>query len=305
MANRWTFYVDKTGRIAAIDKSDRRLQSVQSLQIMRPWLALVVLLAGCSGGSPSRPTPVPPQPSRITVSGAITDTVSGAQIGSFSHEVPSLPALISVSHGGYVTRTARVAASSATVDLIPEAGFDLTFYRQLVRGALDGRMDPIRRWTVNPSIYLQRTGLSDATVAALERAARDVVPALTGGRLLVATWETGQDRRSPQTGWIVAAVVTELPGNCGLSTVGGGELTLKNAPQCSMARSFAHELGHTLGFWHVSDPTMLMHAPSGADQPSSRERHHAALAYARSPGNTDVDQDQLTPGISAAPVFIE
>lgn len=273
---------------------------------MRAWFALLILLAGCSGGSPTRPTPVPsptptpqPQPApRITVSATLTDTVTGRSVGTVSHEVDRLPALLPLSFAGYVTRQAWITSAGPTVDLIPEAGFDLTFYRQLVRGALDGRMDPLRRWTVNPSIYLQREGLSDATVASLERAARDVVPALTGGRLSVASWETGQERRTAQSGWIVVELVNDEAQECGRATIGGGNVWLNTAPKChrdgtiiGSVNLYTHELGHALGFWHVADSAALMNAVTSNGRPTSQERHHAAIAYARLPGNRDVDVD--------------
>lgn len=193
---------------------------------------------------------------------------------------------------GYITRDTRSGVS--TVDLIPEAGFDLAFYRQLARNGFEspGSLEPLRVLSQAPSIYLQTAGLTAGNVAALEQAARAVVPALTGGRFTVTTWETGRDRRAAQSGWIVVELYTDANAECGRSVIGGGEIRLNTIPICRMVRSFAHELGHALGFWHVADATMLMHAPSGADQPSAHERHHAAIAYKRQAGNRDIDSDQ-------------
>ncbi len=261
------------------------------------WFLCVTWFAvsGCSGSSPTAPSPTPqptPTPSRITVSGTLTDTLTGAAIGSFSDEVPSLPAFVTVSANGFLTRKAWITSPTPAVDLIRDAApFDLGFYRQLARGSLDGHTDPLHVWSQAPSIYLQRTGLSDATVASLEQVARATVPALTGGRYGVQVWETGQDRRSAQRGWIVVSLKLDPAPGCGESVVGGGDITLNTKPICVLARTFAHEIGHSLGFWHVTDASQLMHSPSGADQPTTLERHHAAVAYHRSAGNRDVDED--------------
>lgn len=265
-----------------------------------PFLALL-LVAAC-GGSPTRPSPTPSGP--ITLSGTITDTVSGATVGSFSQQVPSLPAFITVTADGFLTRQTSVSTATPTVDLIREAApFDLTFYRQMVRGALDGPLQPIRRLTSSPSIYLQTAGLTPANVAALEAAARAVVPALTGGALSVAVWEIGEAARSPQAGWIVVDIVAD-DAQCGRSFIGlpAGHVWLNAVPRCAFngyridPPLFAHELGHALGFSHVGTSGHLMHpretfTERTSTEPSAIERHHAAIAYRRHVGNRDLDSD--------------
>lgn len=150
---------------------------------MRALACLSILLLSACGGASSPTTGPSPLPSRVTVSGTITATISGAKVGTFSLEVDRLPTLIPVSAEGFVTRQAWVTSAQPTVDLIPEAGFDLGFYRQFARGSLDGPIQPIRRLTSSPSMYLQTAGLSPATVAAYEQAARVTIPAMTGGQL--------------------------------------------------------------------------------------------------------------------------
>lgn len=250
----------------------------------------MLAMSGCADDPPLGPSPAP-SPLRVTITGAITDTVSGSTVGSFTHDVDRLPARLEIAHPAYVTRSAWITGIQPTVDLFPEAGFDLAFYRQLARGTLDGRMDPLRIRSSSPAIYLQRTGLSDAMVASLERVARETVSALTGGRLSVTQWETGTEARAPTPGWIAVELYHDPAGECGRATIGGGDVRLNTDSGCRLVRSFAHELGHALGFWHVADAAMLMHAPSGTDQPTARERYHAALAYARAQGNTDIDVD--------------
>lgn len=264
------------------------------------WLAIVIGLAGC-GDSPTRPSSTP---TRVTLAGTITDTMSGAAVGSFVQDVNALPAFITVTADGFLTRQTWVPIATPTVDLIREAApFDLTFYRQLVRGALDGPLQPLRRLSTSPNIYLQTAGLSPATVAELEQAARAVVPALTGGQLVVGSWETGAEARTPKSGWIVVDQLNE-PGICGRALVGAAAghiwLNVSNGA-CSMQSSFSHELGHALGFSHVDRPGSLMRIPRpiADDFPSTLERHHAAIAYRRPMGNRDLDIDPQVSGFSA------
>jgi hypothetical protein len=281
-------------------------------------VALVCLLPACGGSSsPTGPSPVPPPSGPTRISGTITDTLSGAQVGTFSSEATSFPARVSVSAGGYVTRETWVRSASPTVDLIPELGFNLDFYRQLARGTLDGSIQPLRVLSQAPSLYLQTAGLSAANVAALETAARAVVPALTGGRFQVAGWETGEGTRAPSNGWIVVDVFDDTGRPCGETDLGAaaGHVRLNRAARCGYEGQavdpplFAHELGHALGYWHIAAAGHLMHQRATfverrSTLPSDLERHHAAIAYHRSTGNTDVDIDPVAPA-ALRPIVID
>lgn len=255
--------------------------------VRRRLLLLIVFVVGCGGSSPVGPGPAP---APVTA----TDSVTGQAI---PNPITTLlgAGRIRVEASGYLTRETRSAAS---VDLIPAGGpFDLTFYRQLARGTLEGEAQPLRVLSAAPSIYLQTAGLSAANVAALEQAARAAVPALTGGRFQVTRWETGPEARPEQAGWIVVEMVNEpdTP-QCGRAFVdaAAGHVWINlGRRSCNRAGTLTHELGHALGFYHVAPPDGLMSDPTRdeIEQPSSAERYHAALAYKRTAGNRDPDID--------------
>lgn len=193
-----------------------------------------------------------------------------------------------------MTRETRPASA---VDLIPEAGFDLAFYRQFARNALDaGSPGPLRVLRQAPSIYLNETGFPASVWPVIESAIRATVPALTGGRFQVAAFERGSDPRPPQAGWImVDGAHFGVLGNCGRADIGAPaghvELNLDSFNHGCLSRVvIAHETGHALGFGHVPQSDALMNA-GATTGPSETERYHAAIAYKRSAGNLDVDQD--------------
>lgn len=268
-------------------------------------LPLLIVLVAC-GSSPTSPTPLPP--AAVTITGSITDTVTGAPVGTFTHQAGSLPAFVAVSAPGYITRGAWIASATPTVDLIPEAGFDLGFYRQFARGALEGRTDALRVLSVSPRLYLQTAGLKPSTVDAYEAAARATVPALTGGKLQIVAVERGEDRRTPTAGWITMELVSDPAATCGRATLGAsaGQVWINTDPVChrngdivSTPALFAHEIGHALGFSHIDRPGLLANPVAADAAPSALERHHGAIAYKRSAGNLDVDTDTQSSAISS------
>ena len=277
---------------------------------MKAILAVSALLmtAACSSSTPISPSPqpapaapsAPVAPASITVTATLTNTVTGAVIGSSVQDVTSLPAQLTIAQAGYVTRQTWVSSAEPRIDLFPEAGFDLGFFRQFARGALAGRMDRLRVLAQSPSFYMEvegAKGLSSAVAARFELVARRMVPELTGGRFQMTRWETGTTTRAPQAGWITI-VRQDESGICGKAQVGAvaGQIWIGADAGCQSERAFAHELGHAFGFMHVDRTGTLLH-PTGWGTPelSPIERHHAALAYTRLPGNTDVDSDPRVP----------
>lgn len=271
----------------------------------RALLALLPFLAACSSGPSTGPSPTP-QP--VTITGSIADTVSGAVIGQFVQSVNGLPAQVTVSQAGYVTRSTWVHSADPRVDLFPEAGFDLAFYRDFARA---GGSDVLRVLTSAPSFVVQPDAVSAGMLAQLEASARAAVPAFTGGRLSVTSWATGAPQES--SGRIAVEFVNDPDQSCGRARLGAsaGHVWLNLAARCSpdayMPTAIAHEIGHALGFSHVTETDALMFAnPAfGRTLPSSKERHHAALAYSRVPGNTDVDVDPKVPSSFQTSVIID
>jgi hypothetical protein len=192
------------------------------------------------------------------------------------------------------------------VDAIALDGtFDLSFYQALVRDRLESPgLQPLRRWTTHPNIYLQ-TGVATAqTLNLVDSVVRQSVSGWTSGRLEVATVERGSGSRVGQAGWLTVLFSQETDnGRCGLADIGqsGGMITLYSAnPNCwcngqIRSRTVRHEVGHAMGFYHTGDPADLMHRVAGqCDQlPSAREVYHAAIAYSRPVGNRDPDMDSV------------
>jgi len=295
--------------------------------MIRPLGVVVALSLGfaCGGGgsTPTSPssalvgtnaasTPPSASPARVTISTPIKNTVTGAVVGLLEQEVDQLPTLLPVSLAGYVTRQAWITNASSPVDLIPEAGFDLAFYRQLARDDFDriqGRLQPLWVLSQAPSFYMEtegEKGLSRSIATRLEVLARRIVPALTGGRFQVGVWETGPVPRPPQPGWIMIERNDNIGGPdvppgyvvCGRASIGApaGQISLHGDQVCRIEAVFAHELGHALGFFHVNRRGAMMYpyeiaADSAADAPIDAERSAAAIAYARPRGSMDIDVD--------------
>jgi hypothetical protein len=198
-----------------------------------------------------------------------------------------------------------------------DSGFDLDFYRRFARNTFEMQQAPraLQRWTRAPRIFLKTIDeagrfIDEATLATTTEALLEDAKAWTGGSFNVAEVVRGNDTREGRSGWITVKWPNPSnPGNnCGRAQVGvdGGwiELNYLNfACACGGSRVGAgivrHELGHALGFFHTGASSGLMRSTLDVDEicagrPSPRERFHAAIAYSRPVGNTDVDDDPAT-----------
>lgn len=262
---------------------------------MRRLIVLAVVCSAC-GGSPTTPAP-----STVTLSGTVTATnggqplagltvdVAGLQTvtngqGQFALETPTGRHQVMLSGAAIVPRVQSVNAGPVTLDAITYAGgFDLAFYRQLVRNGFQTPtgLEPVRRFTQHPVFDVQTDDLFIKTT--VQAAIAATVPLLTGGQFS-ASFGPG----------IPVRFVSTLAG-CGEAPVGpvGAYITIKLSC-ASDPRVAAHETGHVLGFWHTNTVTDLMFVaglPFASPSPSAREQYHAAIAYRRPAGNLDMDTD--------------
>ncbi len=230
---------------------------------------------------------------------------------------PSDPYKLTVSAGGFVPREQWIARQTGarndiTLDLIREAApFSMDFYRQLVRGTFD-RTDgpwPVLRWNDAPSFYVKTVDqngrpIEPEVLLVVRDALARAVSVYTGGVYSARTIETGTETRGEVSGWINVDFIRDPNERrlCGLSYVGRnpGEITLYNdVCSCGSVKvpgaTVMHEVGHALGFFHVSDNRSVMYPFAPGNCPpgdaSQAERHHAAIAYLRPRGNTDPDND--------------
>jgi hypothetical protein len=312
---------------------------------MRRWLlATAVGAVACGGAAPTAPYTSPPGPlsGPLSLSGRIVRAVDAAPVAGAVLEVSQgtakvattdaegrfaldgLPAtLLSLTFTapGYLTHRSKLMLADSrqdlTFDLIPDAApFDLAFYRELARGGYDGPLDVTRRWTMDPSFYLQtRTFDTGDPVPAeilddLERVFVNAVPELTGGRFRVKTVARGPDLTAPENGWVrVWLFRNPIDGRPlgGDATLGGnqGRIRIRYDPALDElgrgvlgCRSSAihiadHEIVHIMGLRHTS--TTFADFQSGTGCPGAgrpaRVAYHASVMYSRPPGNQDVDND--------------
>jgi hypothetical protein len=288
-----------------------------------------VLIA--SPGCDESPAPTSPSDASTTLTGHVTATnggqpLAGVVIDLGSHTtgtnasghfvvagVANGSRRVSLTGDTIVPRSLVVAVASTSdlaLDAISREGFDLDFYRQFVRNALESpdALEPLRRWKANPNIYLKTVDeagapIDVATLDMVQRTALEVVPAWTSSRYVVGTVERGTGTRAGMSGWItITWSATMIDTNhCGRAIVAAGYVELEaHNPRCKVwpwitsPSLVRHELGHAMGYWHTDAPSDVMSATtwmSNDQRPSARERAHAAIAYARPVGNIDPDTD--------------
>jgi hypothetical protein len=199
-----------------------------------------------------------------------------------------LPTLLEFTAPGHYPRTARVTGDGQDVDLLPtEGGFDLEFYLQFARGSLSGPPQSLRILnTTSLSFYVQIEGASPPGRAGSHW--RTCPGGAVGDRNRVSSVGRrpgggGANRRNSDV--------------CGRALIGqaAGHIWVDSNRFGNAAATFAHEIGHALGFTHVTRPGAMMLPEQASsnlnDAPTETERLHGAIAYRRTRGHRDIDVD--------------
>jgi len=245
--------------------------------------------------------------------------------GTFRIEVPDPETIrtVSIRSSAIVPRTThlRLPGPDAQLTVIP-GSFDLAAFDQMFRAA--GRL---QRWVSSPRLSIQTTVLQFTNVGDEEYVATDTVmtdeetelltedlawglPLLTDGRISFAsqareTAESGASVRVVRPGEIVVARFTGLLEATGFWGYGRwasdgagriqGGIVMLDADFDSSGSEFrrslrVHELGHALGYNHVTARPSVMNA-SARLEPNEFDLNGARIAFLRPPGNRAPDQD--------------
>jgi hypothetical protein len=167
----------------------------------------------------------------------------------------------------------------------------------------------VLRWNVSPRFYLKTVdqkgrAIEPEVLTVVRDALFRATPLFTGGKLTTVAVESGTDTRADADGWITIEIRRDPDerSTCGYAYVGEnpGSITLfDDVCSCGSVKIpgsvVMHEVGHTLGFFHVSDNRSVMYPFAPGNCPpgdlSASEKYHAAIAYSRPRGNVDPDND--------------
>jgi hypothetical protein len=225
-------------------------------------VVLALLCAACGSSSPTAPAPPTPTPTPVPT--------------------PTPPPIATIQ-------------VSACPDAVP--GMDLGFYKQIGCNAFDTPLQPVRRWTIAPKVYLKTVDEAGApidtlTLDTVQNAMIETAMAWTGNHFGLEGVLRGTDTREGVSGWITVKWPATAQSFCGLSdvAVNGGTIELNNKTAscgCNGSRvrphTARHELGHALGYWHTDNTADVMSNVGVTkpcdQQPSARELQAAAYQY--------------------------
>jgi hypothetical protein len=269
---------------------------------------------------------------RIT---GIGETVTGSD-GSFEFETkdPEQVRAVTLSSDSTIDRATHLRAPGppATLSLMPRS-LDLTAFDQMFRN----NSGALARWISAPSLVVQtrvlqftnvtdqeytatNDSMSEAEVAALAADLTWALPQLTGNNFggfageQVETAAPGDRVRVTRPGQIVVARYVGLQSattfwGYGRWQISGGEVRagivmLDDGFEKSgspFRRSLrAHELGHSLGYNHVTARDSVMNSAARLE-PNAFDKNGAKLAFLRPPLNRspDIDPDTFTTNLRA------
>lgn len=261
------------------------------------------------------------------ISGSASSAAGTMTVGASANSVSARP--VAFARAGYVTRTVamKIPGNEVVVSMIPSS-FNLEAYDELLRAPRLQRWTsapPLRVQTRT----LQFTSINQADAAAIDEVMSDAervdleadltwaLPQLTGNTYQAfagVTRETigvGERMQVLNTGVITVAryagltELTRQQGGTGFlgysrwqfrtdGTVIGGTIMLDrdfDRSNSAFKRSLrAHELGHALGYTHVTLLTSVMNA-SAVTEPNTFDRQATQIAFLRPPGNVRLDSD--------------
>lgn len=267
----------------------------------------------------------------IRVDGAVA--ANSDENGRFTIQHASGRFECEMSGAGFVTRRTalRLPGPHVRASLIP-SGFELPAFDQMMRGG-----GSIHRWTSAPALVvvdhvLQFTSTSaDASTALDEALSEDeqqrlvadlsaALEALTVdfggfGSVSVQAAQPGQPSSVRRDGAIVVARYSGLTGSTGFwgygrwaTRAGGGvvagimlldrDFERSGSPFRASLRS--HELGHALGYDHVTLRESVMNSTARL-LPNDFDRAAVRIAFQRPPGNATPDNDPGDASINRAP----
>ena len=193
----------------------------------------------------------------------------------------------------------------------PDRGFSDQFWRELIFDGYEGDFRRQRAWPLprHPNVYIQmvdehgRRTFSEDALDHMKQTIPHLGPALRGNRY-DGRVEVGDSVRPERSGWVKVEVMDGASHPCGQNAcacawLGADEghiwfvrerymtgdtfhMDRLSETGCAFVGTFAHELGHSYGLWHVSAPTAVMSPlrPRRLVQWFSRqEGYHAILAH--------------------------